>query len=327
LQPCNRKRANALIKKGKATPFYKKGIFCIRINKEISNINFVPIIMGIDPGSKRTGITVLKEKGVILNILVDTPSWVKDKVEAKRNHRRSRRYRNTPYRKCRNNRSIGNLPPSTKARWGIHLRFFKLLSSVIPISEVVIEDICAVTKEGKKRWNKSFSPLEVGKKWFQDNIPVIFKKFKGYETHQHRLSRSFTKLKDKLSDKWEAHCVDSHSLCEMSLEQEITPDKSLYKISLLRFNRRELHQGFKKGGVRRNYGGTRSLGISRGTLVKHPKYGTTYVGGTSKGGLSLHNVDEGKRLCRNVKVEDLKISTRLNWRSTFLPGVNSEVPS
>ena len=42
-----------------------------------------------------------------------------------------------------------------------------------------------------------------------------------------------------------------------------------------------------KGGVRRLYGGTRSEGFKRGSYIKHPKYGVCYVGGASKGCISL----------------------------------------
>lgn len=328
LQPCNRKRAYRLIRKRKATPFYRKGIFCIRLNKKIGEVSDARIIIGIDPGSKRTGITVLNKKGVILNLQVTTPYWVKDNVKAKREYRRSRRYRNTPYRKLRFNRSIGNIPPSTKARWNVYLRVLNQLLKIIPITHLTIEDIQAKTFKGKNnKWNKSFSPLQVGKQWFEDNLPdLIFSKFKGYETAKHRDLRNFKKTSEKLSNKWEAHCVDSHSLCELSSGLRITPDKSLYMLDLLKFNRRNLHQGYQKGGFRRNYGGTRSLGLSRGALVNHPKWKLSYLGGSSKGRVTLHNVGTGKRLCRNAKISDLKILTQLKWRTAFLPSLKEGVP-
>jgi hypothetical protein len=43
-------------------------------------------------------------------------TWVKKHVEARRNMRRARRYRKTPCRAGRANRSRASLPPSTKAR-------------------------------------------------------------------------------------------------------------------------------------------------------------------------------------------------------------------
>ena len=67
----------------------------------------------------------------------------------------------------------------------------------------------------------------------------------------------------------------------------------------------------KKKGFRRNYGGTISEGLKRGTLVVHNKWGMSYVGGASKGRISLHNINNGKRLCQTAKKEDLKILTTI----------------
>jgi len=72
----------------------------------------------------------------------------------------------------------------------------------------------------------------------------------------------------------------------------------------------------KKNGFRRNYGSTISLGINRGTLVKHIKWGLTLVGGSSKGRVSLHNLTTNKRICQNAKIEDLKILTQMRWNIT-----------
>lgn len=166
LMPTKPSRARKWIKLGKAAPFYKKGIFCIRLNFDTLDYT-QDVIIGIDPGSKRTGISVTTENKSVLHIQCDTPSWVKDHVETKKILRRSRRYRNTPYRKCRFNRKIGRIPPSTKARWNAHLRILNQLRKILPITIVSIEDISAITKEGKRKWNQSFSPLEVGKKYLK----------------------------------------------------------------------------------------------------------------------------------------------------------------
>lgn len=80
------------------------------------------------------------------------------------------------------------------------------------------------------------------------------------------------------------------------------------------FHRRKLHETVpKKNGFRRNYGGTLSLGIKRGTLVLHPKYKLCYTGGTSKDRISLHSHSTGKRLTRSAKKEDLKILTQIKY--------------
>jgi len=319
LLPCKSSVADRLIKCGRATPFYKKSFFAIRINKVVENPTKKRIAVGIDPGSKRTGITVATEIDVILNIQCNTPDWVKKKVETKKMYRRSRRSRNTPHRKCRSNRNIGCIPQSTKARWQAHLRIINILRKILPITYIVIEDIKASTKKNAKKWNKNFSPLEVGKQWFENEIQKLgfnFNKFQGFDTYNHRNFRGFKKTSNKLSEKWEAHCVDSHCLVEMLFDSYLEPVKNIFILRFLMHYRRELHQGYRKGGKRRLYGSTRSMGLNRGTLVKHKKYGLTYVGGTSNNKISIHDLNN-KRLSRHIKNIDCKILTNIQWITTF----------
>src|SRR5208283_3605583 len=189
LQPCKSSMAERLIRKGKATPFFKKGFFAIRINKIVDNPIVSIIAVAIDPGSKRTGITVTTDSEVILNIQCNTPNWIKKKIEVRKMYRRTRRNRNTPYRECRFNRSIGNISPSTKARWQAHLRIIDILNKILPVSNIIIEDIQAPTKKNCKKWNNNFSPLEVGKQYFENEIlsrGFEFTKYHGFETKLHR---------------------------------------------------------------------------------------------------------------------------------------------
>jgi hypothetical protein len=321
LMPCTEKRARELMEKGSAKPYWKNGIFCIILQREPSARNYQDVVIGIDPGSKRTGITIATANKVISNQLFDTPSNVKKNVEVRRVLRKGRRSRKTPYRKCRSNRKIGGVPPSTKARWGAHLRVIDFWKKLVPITIVSIEDIKAETKKNCRKWNKNFSPLEVGKKWFE--CEVVFRgykfyKFQGVETKSQRTHRGFKKTSQKLRDTWDAHNVDSHCLCELATE-DIKPFFGINKCEFFKFNRRQTNAvRSQKSGIRKQYGTTRSLGLNRGTLVKHFKYGLTYVGGTSKGKLSLHDVKTGERLSRSIKKEDCKILTNLRWRTTYI---------
>ncbi len=168
LMPTTPSRARKWIKFKKATPFWKKGVFCVRLNVKTEE-NKQDIVVGIDPGSKKEGFTVKSKAHTFLNIQADAVTWVKDAVEQRRNARKARRYRKTPYRKPRFNKAKGGLAPSTKARWQWKLRILSWLNKLFPVSCVIVEDIKAITK-GKKKWDKSFSPLEVGKKWFYSQI-------------------------------------------------------------------------------------------------------------------------------------------------------------
>ena len=334
LMPCTEKRARKLMEKGDAKAYWKNGIFCIILQREPSARNYQEVVIGIDPGSKRTGITTTTDKRVICNQLFDTPSGVKKKVEIRRILRRVRRSRKTPYRKCRSNRKIGGVPPSTKARWGAHLRVIDFWKKLIPITVISLEDIKAETKKHCRKWNKNFSPLEVGKKWFENEVVIRgykFYKFQGFETKNQRDYRKFHKTSSKLRDTWDAHNVDSHCLCELAIG-DIKPFLGILKCEFFKWSRRQTHvsnpekykeqEGIlnpKKDGIRKQYGTTRSLGLNRGTLVKHIKLGLTYVGGTSDGKISLHDVKTGKRLSQTINKEDCKVLTNLRWRTQIPP--------
>jgi hypothetical protein len=324
LMPTTAIRAAKWIASRKATPFWKRGIFCVRLNVEPSARNTQTIALGIDPGSKKEGYTAKSDSHTYLNIQADAVTWVKDAVETRRTLRRSRRGRNTPYRKCRCNRGVGfRLPPSTRARWGWKLRIANWLQKMYPINIFVVEDISADTRKGCKKWNQAFSPLEVGKKWFYKQLAKLGKveTKEGWETFEMRNASGLKKSKSKMSEVFEAHCVDSWTLANWWTGGHIKPDYTrMLCITPLRFHRRQLHVcNPTEGNVRKPYGGTRSEGFTRGSLVEHSNKGLAYVGGTSNGRISLHEVATGKRLGQNYKPEDCKFLSFNTWRTRLLP--------
>lgn len=319
LMPTTAARAHRWIQSGKATPFWKRGVFCVRLNVEPSSRFTQPIAVGIDPGSKREAFTVKSATCTYLNVQTHAVNWVKDAEKASTNMRRARRFRKTPCRKPRLNRKRGGLPPSTKARWQWKLRVCSWLSKLFPITAFVVEDIKARTFKNGRKWNAMFSPLEVGKKWFYSELERIapVRILPGYETAELRNTLGLKKSKQKLSDKFEAHCVDSWVLANSYTEGHDKPDNTrLIEIVPLRFHRRQLHR-FQpsKGGIRSPYGGTMSEGFKRGGIAKHPKYGVVYIGGASKGKVSLHSVATGKRLTQHAKPSDIKFLSFNSWRT------------
>lgn len=276
LMPTTLLRAKRWILSKKATPFWKKGVFCVRLNIP-SKEEKQEIAVGVDPGSKKEAFSVKSDSHTYLNIQASAVTWVKDAVEARRNARRTRRFRNTPFRKPRFNKAKGGLTPSTKARWQWKFRILNWLYKIFPISMVVVEDIKAKTK-GQPKWDKSFSPLEVGKKWFYDQIPNLELK-QGWETKELRDKLGLHKSKSKLSNSFDAHCVDSWVLANWYVGGHKIPDnKEILLAEPMQFHRRQLHSFQFKAGVRRNYGGTRSMGFKRGSLVKHKKTWTNLCG-------------------------------------------------
>lgn len=320
LMPTSNLRANQLIRAGKALRRFSKGVFYIRLTHRADG-DTQPIAVGIDPGSKKEGFTIKSAQHTFLNIQAGAVTWVKSNIETRRMLRSSRRNRNTPCRQNRSNRAIGGIPPSTKARFQWKTRLAVWLSKLYPVSRFVVEDIKAHCFGGR-RWNRSFSPLQVGKKWFYEELAKIASvdTLQGFETFKLRNDMGLKKSKAKMSDVFEAHCVDSWVLANYYVGGHIKPDNmDMLLITPLQFSRRQLHvQNFSKG-VRKQYGGTRSMGLKRGSWVKHPKYGLCFVGGSSKGRVSLHNLSDGKRFCQNAKLQDIAFLHFGSWRATFLP--------
>jgi RRXRR protein len=331
LMPTTPSRARRWIKQKKATPFFKKGVFCVRLNQEPSDRKTQPIAVGIDPGSKREGYTVKSKSHTYLNVQAHAVDWVKDHVETRRNMRRARRFRSTPCRQNRKNRLVNKqrIPPSTKARWEWKLRICKWLTLMFPVSTFVVEDIKAKSWKGARNWNVMFSPLEVGKKWFYSELERLANLVTktGNDTYELRQSLGLNKSKNKLSNKFEAHCVDSWVLANSVTDGHIKPDNTqLIEVIPLELHRRQLHRlQHQAGHVRPRYGGTISAGFKRGSIVKHNKYGFCYVGGwqesptkkdPNKKTISLHSLETGKRLTQNAVIKDCKFKSYSTFRIT-----------
>jgi hypothetical protein len=306
-----------LLKKGKAVPKWKVGVFYIQLTeREDGEVQSVAV--GIDPGSKREAFTVKSAKHTYLNILSDAVTWVKDAVETRRQMRRGRRFRKTPYRQQRENRARCSLPPSTRARWQAKLRIVTILRKLFPVSDFVVEDIKATTFHGKK-WNKSFSPLEVGKRWFYAELRKLgnLELKQGYETKGLRDSLGLKKTCGKMEEVFSAHNIDSWVLANSVVGGHTQTDNTtIFRLIPLRFHRRQLYY-FRPGekNFRQLYGGTISQGLKRGSLAKHKKWGLCYLGGCSeKRGLSLHGLGDGKRISRCAKVRDLMVLRFNTWR-------------
>ena len=133
------------------------------------------------------------------------------------------------------------------------------------------------------------------------------------------------KSKNKLSNKFEAHCVDSWVLANWFVCGHKKPDNiQLIEVIPLEFHRRQLHRlQHSAGHIRSRYGGTISAGFKRGSVVKHPKLGFCYVGGwqesptkkdPSRKTISLHNLITGKRLTQNAMPKDCQFKTYVSWR-------------
>ena len=328
LMPTKPSRARKWIRDKKATPFWKNGVFSVRLNVDPSDMYFQEICVGVDPGSKKEGVTVKSAAHTYLNVQADAHNKVGKKVEKRGELRRGRRSRKCPNRKHKQH-TLSNrerVPAGTRARWDWKLRILEWLSKLYPVTHVCVEDIRARTIERAKKWNQSFSPLEVGKQWFYTEIRKRWelRTLHGWQTKEIREKLGLKKSSKKLSETFDAHCVDSWCLAYHSVGGNSTPDNTdIFCISPIPIRRRELHrQNPQKGGKRPRYGGTvLGDGLIKNTLIKHVKHGLTRLAGiNAKGLFSIYSLD-GKRLTTCAKRRDFQVLTRLNFN--YKGGVSS----
>jgi hypothetical protein len=109
LMPTTPSRARRWIKSGKATAFWKGGFFCVRLNVRPTAREYQPVACGIDPGSKKEALAVASAAHTYASIQVDAVTWVKEAEAQSTRMRRTRRNRETPCRKPRQNRSFSPL--------------------------------------------------------------------------------------------------------------------------------------------------------------------------------------------------------------------------
>ncbi len=101
------------------------------------------VTLGIDKGSHVTGITALSDGKVLLAAEIHHRRDVKEKMDTRRMHRRSRRhrlwYRPPRFNNRASSRRSGRLPPSIKTNVQEVIRVVNQLP--LPISRIVIEDV------------------------------------------------------------------------------------------------------------------------------------------------------------------------------------------
>ena len=316
--PTSGKRARKLIRHREATPFWSHGVFCIRLNREPSARNAQPVAVGVDPGSKREGYAVRSQAHDYLNVDCDAKAYAGRKLEERRILRRGRRYRKTPCRRPRrNDDNRDRLPGGTRARWEEKWLMLNWLAKLYPVTHVVLEDVAAVTLKGKRRWNASFSPLEVGKTWLEDAIRSRGWKLllmKGHETAAARKACGLPKTKAKTADTWTAHCVDAWVLAGETAGRTTPKHRRFMRFARIHRQRRNLHVANpRKGGIRKPYGGTNKGGLKTGTLVQNRKGDWYYTAGMQTGKIRLHDLRTGKRVT-SAKPENLRIRRPLAWR-------------
>ena len=297
---------------GQSYPFWKGGVFCVRLNHEPSDRQTQPIAVGIDPGSKKEALVVKSRAHTYLNVQADAVTWVKPGPAL----------------------SQDALPLTTvpSGAWGLaSIHQSPLAVETAPLS-LARPSFPAHRLHDRRYQGGHEGPAPLGWQFLslRSGQAVVLsrggqtrsvKLRLGWETKQLRDTFGLKKTKAKLAETFRAHCVDAWVLAWAVVGGHSTPEQTrLFCLTPLQWHRRQLHRlQPEKAGKRKPYGGTRSLGFTRGTLVRHPKYGLAFVGGTLDGRVSLHHQLTGKRLCQNAKPTECRVRTVLKWRSRLLP--------
>ena len=181
--PCRPARARRLLKRGRAAvliDFHRLRSFSLTAHSK--NAELQPIALKFDPGSRITGIALVaifaRGKTLIWAANLTHRGWlVKERLQKRRNVRRSRRSRKVRYRKPRFNRSKpkGWLAPSLRSRILNVYNWAKKLMKFCQISRIAVETARFDTQ-------KIVNPEISGTEYQQGTL-------KGYEIREYLLEK------------------------------------------------------------------------------------------------------------------------------------------
>src|SRR6266498_1428653 len=141
LMPCTPAKARKLLRAGKAR-VAARSPFTIQLGWQCEG-QVQDVVVGIDKGSSVTGISCVGNGAVLLAAEIHHRRDVKEKLDTRRAHRRSRRnrkwYRPARFLNRASSKRSGRLPPSIKPNVEEVVRVVRQLP--LPISKIVVEDV------------------------------------------------------------------------------------------------------------------------------------------------------------------------------------------
>ena len=149
LMPCGEKRARLLLQRGRAR-VHRVAPFVIRmVDRTVADSELQPVRVKLDPGSKTTGIALVREAedgSTVLNLfeLEHRGAALRDALKARAALRRGRRHRKTRYRAPRflnRTRPAGWLAPSLRHRLETTLSWVDRLRRWAPVVGIAQERV------------------------------------------------------------------------------------------------------------------------------------------------------------------------------------------
>ena len=140
LMPTSPGKAKILLRKGKAK-VVRRTPFTIQLNYATGETK-QPIEFGMDSGFIHIGGSAVTDVAELFSIDVQLRSDMVKLNSERKMYRRTRRSRNLRYRKPRflnRKKPKGWLAPSIQHKLDSHIKVFKLVNSILPISKVIVE--------------------------------------------------------------------------------------------------------------------------------------------------------------------------------------------
>ena len=141
LMPTNEYRARRLLKSGKAVK-HSFDPFTIRLT-EREDGNVQPVEVCVDTGYIHIGISAKSEKHEYLALQVDTLTDERERHEAQKIYRRTRRnrkrYRKPRFDNRRRDKEGKWLPPSLEHKKDVHIQQIKRICNVMPVTDITME--------------------------------------------------------------------------------------------------------------------------------------------------------------------------------------------
>jgi len=140
LMPTKRHRKVRLWLKTGQAKIIRRTPFTIQLLFDTGNI-VQDLTVGVDPGHKTIGISVIGATEELFSAEITLRTDVSAKVQERKMYRRTRRSRNTRYRKPRflNRKKEQLLAPSIHQKVESHLRVIRLSREILPIQRIIIE--------------------------------------------------------------------------------------------------------------------------------------------------------------------------------------------
>ena len=139
LSPCHEARARLLLKNGKAAVF-RRFPFTIILKREVEETP-APMELKIDPGSKHTGLAILRGNDVVWLGQIEHKTSISSKMEKRAGYRRRRRSkkRYRPARFDNRKKPEGWFPPTVMSRLQNIVTWADRLSKICPITKIQYE--------------------------------------------------------------------------------------------------------------------------------------------------------------------------------------------